>query len=126
MLKIRKKVGNFKRHHSDRYKRLDTSWRKPKGIDNCVRRRFKGKTIMPNIGFGSNQQNRNASKNGLLKIRIFNLKDLDMLIMSNRRFEAEIGKTVGIQKRKSILKKALRLDIKITNPQRLGLDNNEL
>ena len=41
-----------------------------------------------------------------------------MLIMSNRKFEAEIGKTVGIKKRNLILKKALKLDIKVTNPQK--------
>ena len=59
MIKIKKKTTKFKRHHSDRYKRVSISWRKPKGIDNCVRRRFKGKTIMPNIGFGTNKKNRN-------------------------------------------------------------------
>ena len=120
MFKIKKRIKKFKRHHSDRYKRLKTSWRKPKGIDSCVRRRFKGKTIMPNIGFGSNSKTRNRNLNGLFKIQIFNVRDLNMLVMSNRKFEAEIGKGVGIKKKGLILKKALNLDIKISNPIKIN------
>ena len=116
MIKIRKRSKKFIRHHSDRYKRVKTSWRKPKGIDNCVRRRFKGKTIMPNIGFGSNKATRYTTVHGLSKIKIFNIKDLNMLMMSNRKFEAEIGKGVGAKKKNLILKKALNFDIKISNP----------
>ena len=120
MFKIKKRIKKFKRHHSDRYKRLKTSWRKPNGIDSCVRRRFKGKTIMPNIGFGSNSKTRNRNLNGLFKIQIFNVRDLNMLVMSNRKFEAEIGKGVGIKKKGLILKKALNLDIKISNPIKIN------
>jgi len=126
MIKIKKKTTTFKRHHSDRYKRVKISWRKPKGIDNCVRRRFKGKTIMPNIGFGTNKKIRNISKNGLIKVQVFNTKDLNMLLMSNRKFEAEIGKKVGAKKRSEILTKALNLDIKITNPQRAFNTNDKI
>lgn len=116
MIKLKKRVKKFTRHHSDRYKRVSVSWRKPKGIDNCVRRRFKGKTLMPNIGYGSNSKTRNKTKNGLFRIQVFNPKDLDMLIVSNREFEAEIGKGVGAKKKNLILKKAIILDIKISNP----------
>jgi len=71
---------------------------------------------MPNIGFGSNSKTRNKTNNGLLKIQVFNPRDLNMIIMSNRKFEAEIGKGVGAKKKNLILKKAINLDIKISNP----------
>lgn len=36
---VKKRTKAFKRHQSDRYHGVKESWRKPKGIDNRVRRR---------------------------------------------------------------------------------------
>ena len=46
---VKKRTAQFKRHQSDRFDRVGESWRKPKGIDNCVRRRFKGQAVMPKV-----------------------------------------------------------------------------
>lgn len=44
---------------------VQESWRRPKGIDSRVRRKFKGcGVIMPNIGYGSNKKTRHVLPNG--------------------------------------------------------------
>jgi len=40
------------------------SWRRPKGIDSRCRRKFRGVTVMPNIGYGTNKKHRHILPNG--------------------------------------------------------------
>ncbi|KAG9149359.1 hypothetical protein Leryth_003328 [Lithospermum erythrorhizon] len=88
---IKKRVKKFKRPHHDRYIGLKPSWRRPKGIDSRVRRKFKGCVLMPNIGFW------------------------EVLMMHNRRYCAEIAHDVSTKKRKDIVERAAQLDIVVTN-----------
>ena len=51
---------------------LQPSWRRPKGIDSRVRRKFKGcGVIMPNIGYGSNKKTRHLLPSGELPFCAF-------------------------------------------------------
>ena len=94
---------------------LQQSWRKPKGIDCRVRRRFKGNLPMPKIGYGSNAKTRHVLPSGFKKFLVSNVKDLDLLLMHNRTYAAEIAHNVSTRKRQDILKRALELDVKVTN-----------
>lgn len=115
--KIVKKHGNkkFKRHHSDRYARVGESWRKPKGIDSAVRRRFRGTVRMPKIGYGSDKRTKYLAPSGLKSVVVSNVKDLETLILSNKYFAAEIAHNVSSKKRAEIVEKAKTLSVHVTN-----------
>ncbi|EOB11608.1 60S ribosomal protein L32 [Nosema bombycis CQ1] len=106
---------HFVRHHSDRYKRVKPSWRRPKGIDSNVRKGLNGQRRMPKIGYGKPKCIKHLLPCGLKKLRIFNVEDLDPLTMLNRVFCGEIANTVGARKRIAIVNKAKDLGIHITN-----------
>merc|ERR1711862_657605 len=113
---VKKKTNTFKRHQSDRYDKLDENWRKPKGIDNRLRRKFRGMTRMPKIGYGSNKRTRHVLQNGFKKFRVNNTADLELLLMHNRTYAAQIAHTVSAGKRKDIVQRAAQLNIKVLNP----------
>ncbi|KAI8057725.1 60S ribosomal protein L32 [Syncephalis plumigaleata] len=112
---VKKRTKRFTRHQSDRFLRVDASWRKPKGIDNRVRRRFKGQIAMPNIGYGSNKKTRHLMPSGFKKFLVSNVKELEMLLMQNRTYAAEIAHNVSSRKRIQIVERAAQLNVKVTN-----------
>ncbi|KAB0791463.1 hypothetical protein PPYR_03263 [Photinus pyralis] len=123
---VKKRTKKFVRHQSDRYCKLKRNWRKPKGIDNRVRRRFKGQYLMPNIGYGSNARTRHMLPTGFKKVLIHNLKELEVLMMQNRKFCGEIAHGVSSKKRKIIVERAAQLSIRLTNGHaRLRSQENE-
>lgn len=53
---------------------LQPNWRKPKGIDNRVRRRFKGQYLMPNVGYGSDKRTRHMLPSKFRKVLVHNVR----------------------------------------------------
>ncbi|KAL8519487.1 hypothetical protein ACS0TY_010426 [Phlomoides rotata] len=102
---VKKRVKKFKRHQSDRWVSVKTNWRRPKGIDSPVRRKFKECTLMSNIGYGTKRH----------KFVVHNVKELEVLMMHNRIYCAEIAHNISIKKRKDIVERAAQLDIVVTN-----------
>ena len=115
--KVVKRLKPFKRHHSDRYLRVGESWRKPRGIDSAVRRRFRGTVRMVNIGYKNAKATRHQIMDGYRKFPINNLNDLEALLMNNKTHAGEIAHKVSARLRVDILKRAKELGVRITNPQ---------
>ncbi|CAK5105455.1 unnamed protein product [Meloidogyne enterolobii] len=123
---VKKRTRRFTRHESDRYIRVKPNWRKPKGIDNRVRRRFKGQRKMPKIGYRNARVTRHMLPSGFRKVLVHNVKDLDVLLMQNKQYCGEIGHAVSSKKRKDIVERAKQLRITLTNGNaRLRTEENE-
>jgi len=105
---LNKSKGNF-------FIRMRTGWRKPKGIDNRVRRKFQGTTRMPKIGYGSAKKTRHMLPNGFYKVVVNTKEDLNMLLMHNTKFCVEVAHNVSSRKRKDIVDRAQQLGLAITN-----------
>merc|ERR1712154_671148 len=103
---VKKRTKKFIRHQSDRYDKVKRNWRKPKGIDNRVRRKFKGMYLMPNIGYGSAKETRHMLPTGFRKVLVHNVKELEVLMMQNKKFCAEIAHGVSSKNRKTLVERA--------------------
>ena len=123
---VKKRAKTFTRHQSDRYGKVKRNWRKPKGIDNRVRRRFKGMYKMPNIGYGSNKATKHMLPIGFRKVLVHNVKELEVLMMQNKKFCAEIAHGVSSKNRKTLVERAQQLAIRVTNANaRVRSEENE-
>ncbi|EFB19549.1 hypothetical protein PANDA_015109, partial [Ailuropoda melanoleuca] len=119
---VKKRTKKFIRHQSDRYVKMKRNWRKPRGIDNRVHRRFKGQILMPNIGYGSNKKTKRMLPRGFRKFLVHNVKELEVPLMCNKSYCAE---TAHMSPPRTV-KRAAPLAIGVTNPNaRLRSEENE-
>ena len=109
----------FIRQESWRYVRIHPEWRKPKGVDNKVRRQDKGWPALVKVGYRGPFAARGIHPSGHLEVLVHRPLDLDGLVPG--RDVARIGGTVGAKKREMILKRANELGLRVLNPTGLRI-----
>ncbi len=116
-LKVRARARNkkpkFVRAESWKYDRFSLSWRRPRGLDNKIRRKIKGWPPGPSMGYKGPKIARFLHPSGYREVIVFNIADLST-IDSNIQ-AARIAHTVGKRKRALIIAEAMNLNIKILN-----------
>jgi len=112
---IKKRTKKFVRFESEDFGKLESSWRRPRGIDNRVRRRFRGQRRMAKIGFGSDNSTKFLLPNGFKKFLITNAADLEILLMNNRTYSGEIAHSVSAKLKAVLVKRAAELGVRLTN-----------
>lgn len=105
----------FNRFKSDRYVRVKKSWRHPRGIDNRVRRKYRGVIQMPSKGFKTAKVIKHLTPEGYRKVMVSNVRELEALKSLNTYYCAEIRHAVGARKRIEIVSKADEYNIVVVN-----------
>ena len=107
------KRPTFKRQNWFRYKRLGEKWRRPRGIHSKMRRHFKYRIPVVQIGFRGPASVRGLHPSGFEEVMIKTPKEVDHV---NPEVQAiRIASTVGDKKREIIIKKADKLKIRVFN-----------
>jgi len=116
-LKVRARARNkkpkFVRAESWKYDRFSLSWRRPRGLDNKIRRKIKGWPPGPSMGYKGPKIARFLHPSGYREVIVFNIADLSTIDPNTQA--ARIAHTVGKRKRALIIAEAKNLNIKILN-----------
>ena len=116
-LKVRARAKNkkpaFIRAESWKYDRFSLSWRRPRGLDNKIRRKIKGWPAGVSVGYKGPKIARGLHPSGYREVMVFNVQDLSKIDPNTQA--ARIAHTVGKRKRALIIAEAKKLNLKILN-----------
>jgi large subunit ribosomal protein L32e len=111
---IKEHNPEFVRPESWRYVRLQTNWRKPKGIDHHQRKqKSRGRPGLVKVGYGGPKEAKGLHPSGFTDNLVYNLNDLEKLDPKTDGVRFAHG--VGTKKRKEIVVKAIERKFKIFN-----------
>jgi len=116
-LKVRARARNkkpeFVRQESWRDSKFSLSWRRPRGLDNKVRRKIKGWPASPSTGYKGPKIARGMHPSGYMEVIVNNAEAVAAVDPTTHAIR--IAHTVGRKKRAVIIAEAKRLNIKILN-----------
>jgi large subunit ribosomal protein L32e len=110
---VKKKKPDFVRQENWRYRRLKENWRRPRGLDNKMRRKIKGWPPTVSVGYRGPKVARGLHPSGYIEVLVYNaagLKKIDPKTQAIR-----IAHAVGKRKRTKILLEARKRRITILN-----------
>lgn len=105
----------FVRPESWRYDKFSLSWRRPRGLDNKVRRKIKGWPPSPSVGYKGPKIARGLHPSGYREVLVYNVGAVKAVDAATQAIR--IAHTVGKRKRALIVDEAKKLNIKILNAQ---------
>jgi len=111
--RARNKKPAFLRQESWRDSKFSESWRRPRGLDNKIRRKIKGWPPGPSTGYKGPKVARFLHPSGYVEVLVYNV-DAVAAVDANTQ-AIRIGHTVGKRKRAEIIAKAKELNVKILN-----------
>ena len=104
----------FVKTESWRYKRLQTNWRKPKGIDNHQRKqKSRGRPGLVKIVYGTPKIAKGLHPSGYTDNLVNNFNDLTKL--NPKKDGVRFGHSVGAKKRKELMKTVIEKKFKVFN-----------
>ena len=111
---VKENKPDFVRPESWRYVRLQTNWRKPKGIDHHQRKqKSRGRPGLVKVGYGGPRDAKGLHPSGFTDNLVHNITDLEKL--DPKKDGVRLGHGVGTKKRKEIVLKAVENKFKIFN-----------